>query len=312
MMRITKILIASLLMASPFRVWAQDVSVQESAEIDGPLVLPPLFDYPVAPEDMPWEERSNWLVEHFWDNFDFKQKSVGQSQLVHAFRTYVVPMHLADRDVAVKSVDALIKKIQKNPGLLLQFTQAAERTIYEPQTSELMIDEVYVRFLKAVTSNKKIPELRRARYKSHLNSLEHCLVNGPMPSFSFMDRSGSGATYTAAGVPTIIEFGDFDCSDCRITRLRLETDSELQDLVAQGKARILFINPDMDADSIEEWREAVKDYPENWTVGAGEDLDDSLDLRIVPCLYLIDASGRIVSKSASSESARAFVKSEVQ
>lgn len=312
MMRITKIMIASLLMASPFRVWAQDVSVQESAEIDGPLVLPPLFDYPVAPEEMPWEERSNWLVEHFWDNFDFKQKSVGQSQLVHAFRTYVVPMHLADRDVAVKSVDALIKKIQKNPGLLLQFTQAAERTIYEPQTSELMIDEVYVRFLKAVTSNKKIPELRRARYKSHLNSLEHCLVNGPMPSFSFMDRSGSGATYTAAGVPTIIEFGDFDCSDCRITRLRLETDGELQDLVAQGKARILFINPDMDADSIEEWREAVKDYPENWTVGVGEDLDDSLDLRIVPCLYLIDASGRIVSKSASSESARAFVKSEVQ
>ena len=312
MMRITKIMIASLLMVSPFRVWAQDVSVQESAEIDGPLVLPPLFDYPVAPEEMPWEERSNWLVEHFWDNFDFKQKSVGQSQLVHAFRTYVVPMHLADRDVAVKSVDALIKKIQKNPGLLLQFTQAAERTIYEPQTSELMIDEVYVRFLKAVTSNKKIPELRRARYKSHLNSLEHCLVNGPMPSFSFMDRSGSGATYTAVGVPTIIEFGDFDCSDCRITRLRLETDGELQDLVAQGKARILFINPDMDADSIEEWREAVKDYPENWTVGAGEDLDDSLDLRIVPCLYLIDASGRIVSKSASSESARAFVKSEVQ
>lgn len=303
---------ASLFVASPFRVWAQDVSAQESVGIEGPLVLPPLFEYPVAPEDMPWEERSNWLVEHFWDNFDFKQKSVGQSQLIHAFRTYVVPMHLADKDVAVKSVDALIKKIQKRPGLLLQFTQAAERTIYEPQTSELMIDEVYVRFLKAVTANKKIPELRRARYKAHLNSLEHCLVNGPMPSFSFIDRTGSKSTYTPSGVPTIIEFGDFDCSDCRITRLRLETDSDLQDLVAQGKARIIFINPDMDTDNIEEWREAVKGYPENWTVGVGEDLDDCLDLRTVPCLYLIDASGTIVSKSASSESARAFVKSKVE
>lgn len=305
-------MIASLLAMSPFRLWAQDMSAQEISGIDGPLVLPPLFEYPVAPDDMPWEERSNWLVEHFWDNFDFKQKSVGQSQLIHAFRTYVVPMHLAERDVAVKSVDALINKIQKNPGLLLQFTQAAERTIYEPQTSELMIDEVYVRFLKAVTANKKIPELRRARYKSQLNSLEHCLVNGPMPSFSFIDRTGSKSTYTPSGVPTIIEFGDFDCSDCRITRLRLETDGDLQDLVAQGKARIMFINPDMDMDNIEEWRGAVKGYPENWTVGVGEDLDDSLDLRIVPCLYLIDASGKIVTKSASSESARAFVKSEVQ
>lgn len=292
-------------------VFAQD-NTQTVTEPEGPLVLPPLFEYPVAPEEMPWTERSNWLVEHFWDNFDFKQKSVGQSQLLHAFRTYIVPMHLADKDVAVKSVDALIKKIQKNPGMLLQFTQAAERTLYEPSTSELLIDEIYVKFLKAIVSNKKIPELRRARYASQLKSLENCLAGATMPSFGYADPEGKKASYQNTGVPTIIEFGDYDCSDCRITRLRLETDSDLQNLVTEGKARILFISPDMDPESVDEWRQAVSNYPKTWTVGFGESLEDELDLRVVPCLYVVDKTGKIVMKGASADDAREFVKSEAE
>lgn len=306
-----RICMALAIMMSAMPLMAQDTLTSAADPADGPLVLPPLFEYPVAPDDMPWEDRSDWLVEHFWDNFNFKQKSLGQSQLVHAFRTYVVPMHLADRAVAVKSVDALIKKIQKKPGMLLQFTQAAERAIYDPQTAELLIDEVYLKFLQAVTRNKKIPELRRARYKSQLRALEHCLVNGPMPAFTFRDRDGAETAYAAAPVPTIIEFGDYDCSDCRITRLRLETDSRLQELVAEGKARILFISPDIDESGFDDWRDAVKDYPSGWTVGMAEGLDDELDLRVVPCLYLIDADGNIVSKSATSDSAREFVKNAV-
>ena len=286
----------------------QTVTVAEQEHT--PLILPPLFEYPVAPDDMPWRERSNWLVEHFWDNFDFKQKSVGQSQLLHAFRTFVVPMHLADKDVAVKSVDALIKKIQKNPGLLLQFTQAAERTIYDPQSAGLMIDEVYVRFLNAIAKNKKIPELRRVRYESQYASLKDCLQGATMPSFTFTEKSGPKMTYTNTGVPTIIEFGDFDCTECRISRLRMETDGELQELVSQGKARILFISPDVDPSEFETWSKAVKGYPETWTVGVGEGLEDVLDLRTIPCIYLIDASGNIVTKGATSDRAREFVKAE--
>ena len=117
-------------------------------------------------------------------------------------------------------------------------------------------------------------------------------------------------TYTNTGVPTIIEFGDFDCTECRISRLRMETDGELQELVSQGKARILFISPDVDPSEFETWSKAVKGYPETWTVGVGEGLEDVLDLRTIPCIYLIDASGNIVTKGATSDRAREFVKAE--
>ena len=277
------------------------------------LVLPPLFEYPVAPEDLEWTERSNWLVEHFWDNFDFKQNSVGQSQLVHAFSTYIVPLHMADRAVAIKGVKELIKKLQKNPSLLYQFTSAAERTIYTPQTSELMIDEVYIEFLKAVVSNKKIPALRKVRYEAQLKSLKNSMLGGPLPDFLFTDRQGNPSKYTSAGVPTIIEFGDFDCSDCRIARLRLETDDELQKLVNEGKARIMFISPDADdGEDVANWKAITKDYPQSWTVGKADGLDDVIDLRIVPCIYIVDSKGNIVSKSANTDSAREYVKEHAE
>lgn len=273
-------------------------------------MLPPLFEYPVAPEDLAWNERSNWLVQHFWDNFDFKQKSVGQSQLLHAFRTYVVPLHMADRNVALEAVSGLLKKLQKSPALLLQFTQAAERTIYEPQTAELLIDEVYVQFLKAITSHKKIPDLRKARYNAQMQSLGNCLAGAKMPTFNYVDKAGNQTTYTPASVPTIIEFGDADCSDCRITRLRLETDDALQQLVKDGKAEILFISPDVDDESIEEWNSHVEGYPKDWKVGRAESLEDELDLRMVPCLYLISADGILMSKSADTDIAKEYVKQQ--
>lgn len=286
------------------------VAEAESPEVTDVLILPPLFEFPVAPEDMDWTNRSNWLAEHFWDGFDFKQKSVGQSQLVHAFSTYILPLHIADKSVALKGVKDLIKKLQKNPTLMYQFLLAAERTMYEPMTAELLIDEVYLEFLKAVVANKKLPSAKKVRYQAQLKSLQNSIVGKPLFDFLYTDRQGSPSKYTATGVPTIIQFGDFDCSDCRISRLRLETDDELQQLVDEGKACIMFINPNEDNVN-ENWTAAVKNYPKSWKLGHGSTVSDFVDMRITPCIYVIDAKGNLVSKSANTEKAKEYVKNNV-
>lgn len=312
-MRYTIFIILSFLIGSFQSTSAQGIAGNTPADTisaEGVLVLPPLFEYPIAPEDLSWNERSNWLVQHFWDTFDFKQKSVGQSQLLHAFRTYIVPMHMADREVALAEIDELLNKLKKSPSLLLQFTQAAERSIYEPQTADLIIDEVYVKFLKAITSNKKVPQLRKARYAAQLQSLENTLTGSKMPSFKYTDKNGVSSVYTNEGVPTIIEFGDVDCSDCRITRLRLETDTDLQKLVNEGKAAIYFISPDIADESVSEWYTHIAGYPADWKVGRAENLEDEIDLRIVPCLYVIGADGTIIYKNANTDTAREYVKQQ--
>lgn len=280
----------------------------ESANEETVLVLPPLFDYATAPEEIEsWADRSNWLVEHFWDNFDFKQKVVGQTQLNHAFKTYIVPMRFADAEVTMKSIKKLIGQLNKNSTLLIQFTKAAERNIYNPATSDMLIDEVYLEFLKALCNNKKVGDLHKARYLHQVKPLENTIIGRQMPKFGFEDHTGVNTEFSPEAITTIIEFGDPDCSECRITRLRLETDTYLQSLAKDGKLRILFISPEVAPEDMSSWRESVKDYPHYWTVGASEDLAEELDLRTTPCIYLIDAQRNIVSKNSTPEAIHRYM-----
>lgn len=270
-------------------------------------ILPPLFEYPVVPDEITdWQERSNWLVEHFWDALDLKQKAVGQAQLNHAFKTWIVPMRFADGDVVLKSVDKLLSKLQKNPGLLLQFTMAAERNIYDPLTADAIIDDVYLPFLTSVTSCKKLPDVRKARYKAQLSSLQGSRVGDQLKNFEFMSREGEKTKFIPNAKYTMIEFGDPDCSECRILRLRLETDDTIQNAATSGQLQIYFIIPDIAPDDTT-WRDLVKDYQHFWTVGAAEGLDEEIDLRYTPCIYLVDSTGKIVLKNATLQEIRDFV-----
>ncbi len=58
------------------------------------IEIEPLFEYPVAPEEIiSLSDKSNWLMQHFWDNMDFKKKdAVNQSALNDAFRVFTLPM----------------------------------------------------------------------------------------------------------------------------------------------------------------------------------------------------------------------------
>lgn len=92
---------------------------------------------------------------------DFKSKStVDQNALNDAFKVFSVPLRWANRDKAIAATNKLLQTISKNPTLLLQFTKAAEETIYGPR-AEVWVDEVYLKFLNTLVSNKKIPAQRK-------------------------------------------------------------------------------------------------------------------------------------------------------
>lgn len=309
-MRITncfKIFSLSLFLALP---GVSVASSQDYGAEEGQLtVLPPLFEYPVVPSEITdWKESSDWLIEHFWDNFDVKQKAVGQSQLNHAFKTFTVPMRFADSKVVYKAVDKLLDRVKKNPALMLQLAMAAERNIYDPATAEGIIDEIYLRFLKAVIAQKKLPEIRKARFRAQYEALQGCLVGDVMKSFEFTDNHGNPTHFLPSSGFSVIEFGDPDCSECRILKLRLETDAEIQQALADGRLQVFFIIPDIDPEEGDSWRELVADYPHAWTVGAAGDLDGTLDLRVTPCIYVIGSDGKIISKNADIDTIKNIIR----
>ena len=143
----------------------------------GVMYVDPLFEYPVAPEDLTdFRDKCGWLAENFWNPLDTKkQEAVDQAKLNHAFQVYSTTVQYADKERVTAAVDRLMKSLQKNPMLLYQMTKAAEENIYGPR-AEVWIDELYVNILKAALASKKFPASKRARYELQLRQLEATMI----------------------------------------------------------------------------------------------------------------------------------------
>lgn len=265
-------------------------------EQDGTVYLAPLFEYPSAPEELgSMEDKCSWIVDNFWNLMDFKSTApVDQAKLNHAFSVYAVGCQYAPKVKVEASADKLIKTLQKNPTLLVQFVKAAEENLYGPR-ADVWIDELYIKFLQGAISNKKISKARKARYESQLKQLQGTLVGATPPEFDFVRTNGDPAQYFAMSTPTILFFGDPDCDECRQGRLRMESNVAFSKAVTDGKINVLFIIPDAE----DGWQKDVAGFPKGWVAGASDTVSDSYDLRQTPEVYLIGSDGKIVGKHLS-------------
>lgn len=258
------------------------------------IEIDPLFEYPMAPEEMTSiQDRSNWLIEHFWDKMDFKNKSAQNQVAVNdAMMVFVTPMQWAEEKKVNESVEKLLKSLKKNPTLLYQFTKAAEDNMYGPK-AELWVDNVYTQFLESFLKNKKIPKERKLRYERQLKQLKNCRINEKAPSFSYETPTGDKGNFRPTGVYTIIEFGDPDCDDCRMSKLKMETDINFSSLVDKGLVNVMFIV----ADPTEGWQTRMTGFSPKWTIGASEEVGEELDLRHSPSFYVVNKEGKLVGKN---------------
>lgn len=281
-----------LIFTSPSQLFAQDD--QNIIEID------PLFEYPMAPEEIEGlSAKSNYLVDHFWDPMDFKAKtSVDQNALNDAMNVYTAPLRWADKSKADAAVDRLLEKVSKNPTLLVQFTKAAEETMYSPR-AEVWIDGLYLKFLNAFLKNKKMSEARKKYYSAQLTRLTNTLVGNKAPTFTFTGRNNKAETYMPMSTPTMIIFGNPNNPDWRLARLKLETNVQLTKAVDQGKLNILYLIPYEDSS----WENAVSNYPAKWTTGMAPNAGNELDLRVSPSIYVIGSDGKIIAKNITLDNA---------
>lgn len=275
----------------------------------GILYMDPLFEYPIAPEELStFSEKCNWLADNFWNPLDLKSKdAVDQVKLNHAFQTYASTVQYAEKDKVTAAIDKLMKNIQKNPMLLYQMTKAAEETIYGPR-AEFWIDELYARILRSALSNKKFPKTKRARYERQLKQLDATAIGSAPAEFNFTRTNGDGAQFFPMATPTIIIFGDPDCDDCRMGKLKMQSNVAFSKAVADGKVNVLFIIPDPD----EGWQSKVADFPKNWTVGASDTVSDIYDIREIPEVYVISADGKVVNKHVGVQPAMMSVLSQLE
>lgn len=254
-----------------------------------------LFAYPEPPEELvSLQERTSYLVSHFWDRCNMQSAILNREKFKGAFLDYISFMPYADANTVHESITRLIAAYEKSPDHLLTLAELAEEAVYNGD-AEFLSDEIFLPFAKAVVENKKISKTKKARLAHEAKIVEQTQVGLTAPELKYTLRDGSASQLSATrGAHVLLFVNDPDCDECRMTRVRLSADHNINQLLDDGLLRIVSIYPD---NYTAEWAQDVAGYNPRWIVGAAPDIDEIYDLRHTPTLYYLNPEGVILSKS---------------
>ena len=255
-----------------------------------------LFQYPHIPDILTnLDERSNYLVSHFWDRCNLKSAFYSKDRFKQAFNDYIAVAPYAHKDTMNLSIEKLIKTVKKNPENMLILGEIAQESLYG-DSAQFWSDELYLPFAKAVVETKKIPKERKARGAYHVEVLEQSQVGMTAYPLTFIDEQGNKQNLKDLSSATFILLfiNETDCDDCIMARARMATNIKIQQLITEGKLLIVSINP---TEADDEWRENTSKYPSSWIKGASPDVDSHFDMRMTPSIYLLDQKHTILAKN---------------
>lgn len=254
-----------------------------------------LFEYPTPPDELEkLDERTSYLVEHFWDRCNLGSAILNRDAFKGAFLDYASFMPYATREASLGSIDNLIKKFQKDPKNLLTLCEIAEEAFYNGD-ADFTSDELYLPFAQAAAQNKKITSANRARFSHQARILGQSQVGMTIPEIEFTKPDGTkGRISEVTGSYVLVFFNDPDCDDCALARVRLSADNNINDLIDSGLVKIVSIYP---GEPDEQWRQNAASYNPRWIVGAAPDVDENFDLRNPPVMYYLNKQHTILSKT---------------
>lgn len=256
------------------------------------------FQLPVIPDELQTlQERSDYMVEHYWDFCDLDKAFSSRDKMAEAFDTYLSFMPYASAETVYAEVGKFMKRISKKADNVLFIGELAEAKLYS-DTAEMQSDELFLIFAKAVVGNKKVDKASKLRYQHLVNVLTFSTPGSIAPQFDYIDFNGNKGTFAADStkVGTILFFNDPNCSDCNMARLRLDTDVITRRIIEGGKIDMVSVyasEPDA------EWQLKAVDYPQSWKIVASEAVNDLYDMRHTPIFYVLNPNGAILLKTAN-------------
>ena len=202
-------------------------------------------------------------------------------------------MPFASADSVHHAIAKVVAKASKSGPISLKIAEIAEGYLYS-DTAEYRSEEVYLPFAKMAAGHKKISKADRARFAHQVKQMETSGLGATVPDLEIIRPDGSKGTLAEANSGSVLLFfNEPDCMDCTMARLRLSTDINARELIANGGLTIVSIYP---GDPDDTWREAVASYPTDWLVCAMPDADLYFDLRDTPELIFLNKKHKVLAK----------------
>lgn len=268
---------------------AANASTADSAAAE--TFCPPVPDSLTTPD-----QRADWAVVHYWDNFDFRSdpRAADTAFVEQTMADYISLMPYASATCRAQGVDALLDSAAVSAPALDLIHFLARKYLYEAASP--MHDEMfYLPFVEHALrrSSEPDPALEGLR--------DDILKNSPgtmAPAFTAVAPDGSrfAVPDTSTGGGTLLIFYEPDCEDCHRAIRFLAASEMLNRAVADGAITVMAV---FAGDDSAEWREHAATMPAGWRVGrdtGAVDSDELYLIRATPTFYLIDPDGRVVLK----------------
>jgi thiol-disulfide isomerase/thioredoxin len=272
---------------------------QQAAE----TASPPALRMPDIPSVLTGPaERAQYLMEHYWDHFDFSDTAYIHFPQVteQALVDFLDIMPHTSASVVSSSIKNMLAKAEAEEKMFACFTALYEKYLYDPN-SPMRNDEFFIPVLEAMIASPATKEKIRPAYL-----LELARRNRPgekAADFAYTLISGKKATlHSVQSAYTLLFFYNPDCNNCREVSRQLQASPALRHLMQKDQIRILALYPDEDLSA---WKHYFLQIPKEWinAYDATKRLkeEEIYDLKAIPTLYLLDKDKRVLLKDPTFE-----------
>lgn len=251
------------------------------------------------------ERRAAYLVEHYWDRFDFSDTSYihAPEATEQGLANYLdLLRHFAAPERSAASLRTLLTRAEQSPALLRHLAALLEKYLYD-DGSPLRDEEMYIPVLEYLVADEALNETERLRPRLLLEQARKNRPGSVATDFAFTRPDGrEGRLRELPGDYTLLLFYAPTCDDCHAAIRRLSSSSAIQEALAEKRLTILALYPGADKEA---WRKGLAKIPPEWVNAydpAGTIQGEELyDLRRYPTIYLLDTQKRVILKEAEAE-----------
>jgi hypothetical protein len=256
------------------------------------------------------EQKTVFLVEHFWNNFNFRDTSqlAASKPPEQAFANFITYAGQVSPEQAAGGIKILMAQAEMNRKNTLLFLGLAEKYLYHPN-SPMRNAQLYEIFLELACDSKVLDENYKYRFKKQY---ELALRNKPgqkASDFIYTLKNGSSASLLRTKSKLLLlYFFNPECHECKIARGKILQSAAIGQLEKKGVLRILSVYPDQELSA---WTRNYAELPATWINGydKGSVVQKKAiyDLKAIPTLYLLDENKTVLLRDATVENIEKYL-----
>lgn len=247
------------------------------------------------------EQRMVYVVEHYWDHFDFRDTAYIHLPDIteQAAVDFMDLLQRVPQNEALSALATLAGKAAVEPRMMSHIWEILYRYWHDPN-SPMKNEDMFILLCRGVEQTPEVAGYLRDRAAYLRNLAEKNRPGMVAADFVYTLESGKqGRLHQVKAEYTLVFFYNPDCEACAEIKGMMRQSQLLKELGANGRMKVLTLYPDED---VALWKEHLPEMADAWINGYDKGqvltLEQRYDLSSIPSFYLLDKNKKVVLKDA--------------